>query len=328
MILAGDIGGTNTRLAIFDDKRKLVRKPSKFPTGDGKCLDEYVAKVLKSVKGEKITHACLAIAGPVIDGICSSTNIGRKFVAEDIRKAAGLESLILINDLVANAAGIETLEKNQIFTLIKGQKHHGNCAIVSPGTGLGEGALIWDGHRHRPIPSEGGHARFGPTTEVESDFLAYLSRTLSTVTYEDVCGGKGIEPLFRFFVERGEAVPAAFMRKFDRETPKRRAMHISEAAVDQSVPAAVKAMEFFVRTLAIEASNMVCKVFATGGVYLGGGIPPKILPLLKSRNFKDAFLTHRIEPIAELLKQVPVRVILHDDTALEGAANYGIKFDA
>ncbi len=328
MILAGDIGGTNTRLAIFDDRLTLVRPPSKFPTGNGSRLEEYVKKVLKSAKGEKITRACLAIAGPVIDGVCNSTNIGRAFVAEDIRKAAGLESLILINDLVANAAGIATLGKSDIHTLIKGEKHHGNCAIVSPGTGLGEGALIWDGRRHRPIPSEGGHSRFGPTTDLESDFYRYLAKRISTVTYEDVCSGKGIEPLFRFFVERGESVSPAFMRKFEKLESKKRGAAISEAALDKSQPAAVAAMNLFVRTLGIEASNMVFKVFATGGVYLGGGIPPKILPLLKTRIFKDAFLTHRVEPIRELLTQVPVRVILNDDTALEGAASYGSTFDA
>lgn len=327
MILAGDIGGTNTRLAVFDDRRRVVGRVHKFKTGDGLSLESRIKTVIRSVGRAAPRRACLAIAGPVIDGVCTSPNIGRTFRAREIQRATGLESLLLINDLVANAAGIESLDRSETVTIIKGEKHTGNCAIVSPGTGLGEGALIWDGTHHRPIPSEGGHSRFAPTNPLEQDLLTFLLRTNKTVTYEHVCSGKGIEPLFRFFVERGSTVSTPFMKRFDRQKiASDRAAMISDAALDRSEKAAVDAMEMFVRVLAVEASNMAFKVFATGGVYLGGGIPPRILPIIQSKLFKDAYLSHAV--LGDLLKRFPVRVILNTDTALEGAAIYGSRFSA
>jgi glucokinase len=327
MILAGDIGGTNTRLAVFDDRLKMVGRVHKFKTQGELSLEEHIEKVLHAARRDAPKRACLAIAGPVIDGICRPVNISRTFSADEMRKATGLESLIMINDLVANAAGIESLDRNETVTVLKGEKHFGNCAIVSPGTGLGEGALIWDGAHHRPIPSEGGHARFAPTSALEQDFLTFMLRSHKTVSFEHVCSGKGIEPLLRFFVERGSDVSAKFMKRFEREKPgSARAAMITDAALDHSEKAAVDAMELFVRVLAIEASNMAFKVFATGGVYLGGGIPPRILPMIKSKVFKDAFLSHAV--LGGLLKRFPVKVILNTDTALEGAAIYCSRFDA
>lgn len=327
MILAGDIGGTNTRLAVFDERARLVGRVHKFKTQGDLSLEQQMQKVLRSARRDPPRRACLAIAGPVIDGVCRPVNIPRTFSATDLRNAVGLDSLVLINDLVANAAGIESLDRTETVTILKGEKHFGNCAIVSPGTGLGEGALIWDGQHHRPIPSEGGHARFAPTNAIEQDLLSFLLRSNKTVTYEHVCSGKGIEPLFRFMVERGGEVSAAFLKRFERHKPgSDRAAMITSAAIDCSQPAAVEAMELFVRVLAVEASNMAFKVFATGGIYLGGGIPPRILPLIKSKVFKDAFLSHAV--LRDLLARFPVRVILNTDTALEGAAIYCSRFNA
>lgn len=326
MILAGDIGGTNTRLAVFDEHLERVGKVYQFKTGNGSELENRLEDVLRTRKNGPVVKACLAIAGPVIDGVCAPVNIGRSFKATEIRDALGLQSVVLINDLVANAAGIELLEKKDLVTIQRGEKHDGNCAIVSPGTGLGESALIWDGQYHRPIASEGGHARFAPTTELEQDLLTFMMRRNKTVTFEHVCSGQGIEPLFRFFVERSSPVSDRFLNRLDQTPIPQRAAVISKAGLDKTEPAAVQAMRLFVRILGIEASNMALKVFASGGVYLGGGIPPRVLPLIRSRTFQQAFLSHTV--VAKILARFPVRVILKTDTALEGAALYGLRFNS
>jgi glucokinase len=325
MILAGDIGGTNIRLAVFDKDLKRIGKVHQFKTGNGSDLETRLHDVLQTRKNGSVVRACLAVAGPVIDGVCAPVNIGRTFRATDIRDALGLESVVLINDLVANAAGIGLLKKNDLVTIQRGEKHHGNCAILSPGTGLGESALIWDGQQHRPIASEGGHARFAPTTELEQELLTFMMRRHKTVTFEHVCSGQGIEPLFRFFVERGSGVSNRFLSRLDQAPVPERAAIISKAGLHKTEPAAVQAMQLFVRILGIEASNLTLKVFACGGVYLGGGIPPRILPLIRSRTFKQAFLSNTI--FTKMLARVPVKVILNTDTALEGAAWYGLRFD-
>ncbi|HEX8342973.1 MAG TPA: glucokinase [Tepidisphaeraceae bacterium] len=327
MILAGDIGGTNTRLALFNDRMRMVGKPQKFSTGDGKQLENYVQQVLSAPAAAGVERACLAIAGPVIDGVCRATNIGRTFVADELRESAKLKSLTLINDLVANAAGVERLDRTETVVINKGRPQRGNAAIVSPGTGLGEASMIWDGTHHRPTASEGGHSRFAPTNELECELLAHLLKKYGdTVVCEDVVSGRGLEEIFNFFVLRGESVPAALQRKLDALPERKRGAVISEAALKKQSRAAMAAMDLFVRALAVESASVVMKVMAINGLYLGGGIPPKILPLLKTKAFRQAFTTHRT--MGKLLEGVPVKVILNDDTALEGAALYGLRFDA
>lgn len=326
MILAGDIGGTNTRLAVFNEDLERIGKVHQFKTGTGLELENRIRDLIKTIKTGSVVKACLAVAGPVIDGVCTPVNIGRTFRASEIRDAVGLESVTLINDLVANAAGIELLKKKDLVTIQRGEKHYGNCAIVSPGTGLGESALIWDGQHHRPIASEGGHARFAPTTELEQELLTFMMRLNKTVTFEHVCSGQGIEPVFRFFVERGSPVSKRFLNRLDQTPVPERAAIISKAGLEKTEPAAVQTMQLFVRILGIEASNMALKVFACGGVYLGGGIPPRILPFIRSQTFKHAYLSHTV--FAKMLARFPIRVILKTDTALEGAALYGLRFNA
>ncbi|HEY0007748.1 MAG TPA: glucokinase [Tepidisphaeraceae bacterium] len=323
MILAGDIGGTNTRLAVFDENYKVIGKQWKFPTGNGNDLETQIKKVFASVKIKPPT-ACLAMAGPVIENVCLGTNIGRRFVAEEMRKTLNLDSVTLINDLVANAAGVERLSKSELVTLMKGKRRTGTAALVSPGTGLGESIIVWDGHFLRPLPGEGGHARFAPTSELEVELFLYLLKKLGTVTTEDVVSGRGMDNLFSFYADRGLSVPKALQKKLDATPPANRGGLIAQAAVTKTSEAATEAMNLFVHLLGVEAASFALKTLAIGGVYLGGGIPPKILPLLQGPAFKKAFLTHRT--MAGLLKEIPVHVILNDDTALEGAALYGRRF--
>ena len=327
MILAGDIGGTNTRLALFDDQLKMIGKPQKSPTGNGSGLEEQIHRLLKRHR-QAPDKACLAVAGPVIENTANATNIGRRFIARDVARDTGLSSLVLINDLVANASGIELLSANETVTLLKGERHDGTAAVVSPGTGLGEATLVWDGHTRRAIASEGGHTRYSPDNARQRALCDYLQKQYSSVIVEHVISGRGIENVYAFFLSTGDAPTPAVSRAIAKAKPGQRAAIISRAAIEKSCAVCVDVMNLFVTSLGVECANMAVKVFASGGIFVGGGIPPKILPLLKTSLFKRSFLNHPTPAIVEFLKRVPMKVILNDDTALEGAALYGSRFDA
>lgn len=322
MILAGDIGGTNTRLAVFDDKLKIIGKPLKFPTGNGKSFEANVLKVLK--KNKSIDRACFAVAGPVMDGQVTMTNVGRSFDQASLSRALKIPKVSLINDLVANASGIELLNKKELQTLVKGESHVGNRAVVSPGTGLGVGGLIWDGTYHRPSPTEGGHAHFSPPDELSAELWLYLNEVHPTVTWEHILSGTGIENIYDFFVEIGGDTDAKTARLLSKAKPGQRAAIISQAGLQEACEACSATMELFAKLLATECQNIAVLYFAVGGLFIGGGIPPKVLPILKKKDFRKAFLTHKT--MGHLLAKVPVHVILNDDTALEGAALYGKRF--
>jgi glucokinase len=327
MILAGDIGGTNTRLALFDDQLKMVGKPLKSPTGNGSALEAQIRQLFKRHKHVP-DKACLAVAGPVIENAANATNIGRRFVARDIARDVGLTSLVLINDLVANASGIELLAKSETVTLLKGEHHDGTAAVVSPGTGLGQATLVWDGHTRRAIASEGGHTRYSPDNAGQRSLCEYLEKQFRSVTVERVISGRGIENIYAYFLHIGHTPAPDIARAIAKAKPGHRGAIISQAAIEKSCKLCVEVMTLFVSSLGIECANMAVKVFASGGVFVGGGIPPRILPLLKSPLFKRSFLNHPTPSIVEFLKRVPIKVILNDDTALEGAALYGSRFDA
>ena len=323
MILAGDIGGTNTRLAVFDPQGKPLSEPQKFPTGNGQQLEQQIGQVLTKF-GKPVDRACIAVAGPVIEGVCRSTNIGRTFVAGDIRNAINFKSLTLINDLVANASGIETLSDDEIVTIIDGETHAGSRAVCSPGTGLGEGLLIYDGKHHRAYPAEGGHSRFAPTTADERGLLEFLTKKTGDVIVEHVMSGRGIGNIFDYYVSTGRKPAEGVQKALEGVAAIDRGGIISKAAIDGTCDVCRATMDLFVHAFAVECASLAVKSFAIGGLYVGGGIPPKILPLLKGDTFKTAFVTHIT--MNAFLKQVPVRVILNDDTALEGAALYGQRF--
>ncbi|MDB5325774.1 MAG: glucokinase [Phycisphaerales bacterium] len=323
MILAGDIGGTNTRLAIFDDQQKPLTEAHKFSTGNGHQLEAQIGQVLEKF-GQKVDRACIAVAGPVIEGVCRSTNIGRTFVAEEIGKTIGFKSFTLINDLVGNASGIELLGEEEFVTLLPGEGRMGSRAVVSPGTGLGEGLLIYDGQYHRAFPSEGGHSRFAPTTPDEAGLLAFMQKKQGDVIVEHIMSGRGIGNIFDYYVSTGRKPADSVLAELAKVDHIGRGGVISKAALGHACDVCKSTMELFVHALAIESASMAVKSFAIGGIYIGGGIPPKILPLLKTEAFAKAFTTH--VTMGEFLKRVPVRVILNDDTALEGAALYGKRF--
>ncbi len=318
MILAGDVGGTNTRLAVFDDNggRLTPTAEATFPSREHGSL-EAVLRKFRAAHPFPVDRACVGVAGPVRQGRSDATNlpwlVDSRLVAEEL----GLKRVELINDLEANAWGIGVLERDDLAVLNAGAPDAGgNQAIISAGTGLGEAGLIWDGTRHRPFATEGGHSDFAPRNHLEMELLDYLLKQFQRVSYERVVSGPGLLNIYRFLRDTGRGEEPAWLAGRMRDQDP--GAVISQAALDGKSDLCAQALDLFVSLYGAEAGNLALKVLATGGVYLGGGIAPKILSKLKDPNFLNAFTAKgRLKP---LLQAIPVRVILNDKTALLGAA--------
>jgi glucokinase len=315
MYFAGDIGGTKTNLALFKDINtpiELKRYPSANYPNLHAILSEYQKEIglnLGELKG-----ACFAIAGPVVGGECKATNLPWTVDSEKLKEHLRLDDVFLINDLEANAHSIEILPQESITTLAKGKKGaNGNRAIVSPGTGLGEAGIYWDGKAHFPFASEGGHCEFGPRDDQEMRLCQYLMEQFRHASYERILSGPGIVNLFRFLVEvEGRSIP------IELNPLEVSAREITQLALEKQQPLCVETLRLFVTILGAECSNAVLKYFALGGLYIGGGIPPKILPMMQSPYFMEGFLDKG--RFRELLEQVPIKMINDEKASLKGAA--------
>jgi len=318
MLLCGDIGGTNTRLALF--RREPALEPTRiatYPNAHAAGLGDLLATFL-GADTSPIEAACFGIAGPVLGGRVETTNLPWVIDAEEVGGRLGGAPVFLLNDLEALAYGVAALRDDATVILNPGTAvPTGTIAIIAAGTGLGEGGLVWDGRRHVAIPSEGGHADFGPRSEREIALLRYLLGRYEHVSYERMVSGPGLAHLFEFLrdVERRE-VPPALAAALD--TPDAPAA-ITKAALAAGGPAiAAAALDMFVSIYGAEAGNLALKLKATGGVYVGGGIAPKILPKLTDGTFRTAFLAKG--RFADMLASIPVRVVTDDRIALFGAA--------
>jgi glucokinase len=324
MILAGDVGGTKVHLALysFAGGRLKPLRDEKFPAHEFASLDAVVNKFLASgtEKRNEIVGACFGCPGPVRDGRLKLTNLPWMLDERDLEKSLGIPNISLINDLEANGYGISELAPEKICVLHEGSPEAtGHAGLIAAGTGLGEALLIWDGQRHRPIPSEGGHCDFAARSNREIALLEYLRNTLKgRVSWERVVSGLGIKNIYAFLrdVEKiGE--PGWLHDRMAAEDPN---AVISQCAEDGSSSLCFETMKLFSGAYGAEAGNIALKVLATGGIYLGGGIAPKILQTLRNGTFLQAFLDKgRLSP---LLQSIPVRVILDDTCALLGAAAY------
>jgi glucokinase len=262
------------------------------------------------------------IAGPVNDGRVNVTNLPWTVDVQEISQILGDIPAYLLNDLEAIAYSIPTLQESDL-TSIKagGREEEGPIAVIAPGTGLGEAFLFWDGQRYRPIPSEGGHTDFAPATSLELELLTYLHTKMKHVSYERVCSGLGIPNLYNFFRDTGKyPEPDWLHHKLAGQTDK--TPTIMRVGMEGTAEICVATLGMFMGILGSEAGNLVLQALATGGVYLGGGIPPRILNFLKGGPFLEAFT--RKGRFSELLVQVPVDVIINDQAALFGAANHGL----
>lgn len=319
MILAGDIGGTKVNLAYFDtDLRLRPENMDSYPSRDYTSLQQIAEKFLGERKA-KVQYACFGIAGPVKNGQVSVTNLPWVIVEKELTETLGVKHTWLINDLEANAQGITGLKRSDFVTLNEGDEHAvGNAAVISAGTGLGEAGLFWDGNRHLPIASEGGHADFAPRTDIDIDLFLYLRKRLGRVEWESVLSGPGQYHIYEFLrdTNRGEE-PAWLAKELRADEPPR---VITRAALDKKSDLCVQALDLFVCYYGMEAANLALKVLATGGVYIGGGIAPKIIEKLQDGSFMRAFVGDN--RLKDLLEAMPVRVIMNDKTALIGAARY------
>jgi glucokinase len=326
MILAGDVGGTKVHLALYNFTRGRLSpvREHKFPAHDYATLDDVVKAFLGQNTGEKeeIVAACFGCPGPVKDGRLKLTNLPWTLDARDLQKSLGIEHIFLINDLEANGYGIPELATESVFTLLEGDPMSvGHRGLVSAGTGLGEALLVWDAktQRHTPLPSEGGHCDFAPRNEREIALLQYLRQTLKgRVSFERVVSGLGIKNVYEFLRDDQKMEEPEWLReRMATEDPN---AVIGECAENGSAEICFETLQMFVSAFGAEAGNVALKVLAMGGMYLGGGIAPKILKTMQNGEFAKAFLDKgRLSP---LLQTMPVRVILDDTCALLGAAAY------
>ena len=320
MILAGDIGGTNTRLAFVEERdgHLIPLVETTFPSREHASLEAVLRKFL-AANPDPISSAAFGIAGPVRNGRCDATNIPWVVDAALLAKGLGLDQTGLINDLEANAWGLGALEPTDFAVLNTGAPDaRGNAAIISAGTGLGQAGLYWDGRLHRPFASEGGHGDFAPRNELEIELLRYLLKQHQRVSTERVVSGPGLLNVYRFLRDTGRGEePAWLAERMRQQDPS---AVISQAALRRESALCEQALDLLVTLYGAEAGNLALKMMATGGVYLGGGIAPKILPKLQDPIFLNAFTAKgRLKP---LMQAMPVRVILNDQTALLGAARY------
>jgi glucokinase len=329
MILAGDVGGTKVHLALYDfeDGHLHPIRDHKFPAADFAQLDDVVQRFLSEADGHpgvdpsQIVAACFGCPGPVRDGRIKLTNLPWSLDARLLRDSLKIEHIFLLNDLEANGYGVPELSKEAIFVLHEGDPSAvGHRGLVSAGTGLGEAIMIWDGkHSHLPIPSEGGHCDYAPRTDREVALLQYLRRELKGhVSFERVVSGIGIKNVYAFLKDDQKMEEPDWLR--DRMATEDPNAVIGECAENGSSDICYETMQIFTAAYGAEAGNVALKVLASGGMYLGGGIAPKILKTLQTGAFTQAFLDKgRLSPV---LEAIPVRVILDDTCALLGTAAY------
>jgi glucokinase len=319
MILAGDVGGTKVHLGLYDfvDGRLECSRERRFAAGEYSGLEEIVKEFLGA---HQVAAACFGVPGPVRDGRLRLTNLPWTLDSRKLAAGLGITHLFLINDLEANGYGVAELSTEQIYTLSEGDPSQiGNRVLIAAGTGLGEGLLIWNGHNHIPYPSEGGHADYAPRNEDEIDLLRYLKQKYQgRISFERVISGPGLTNIYEFLREvRGLDEPAWLAERIAAEDPN---AVIAEVALAAKSEICERALEIFVSAYGAEAGNLALKLLSVGGVYLGGGIAPRILEKLRDGAFMRAFTGKgRLSP---LLENMPVRIILESRAALLGAAAY------
>jgi len=323
MIIAGDIGGTKTVMALIDrasGSRHLIRE-RRYSSSEYAALADIVEDFLSDVELPPIA-ACFGVAGPVDDNRVRVTNLPWEIDGLKLSEVIGGKPVWLLNDLEAIANAIPTLDASDLEIVKLGTRERFEpVAVIAPGTGLGEAFLFWDGQRYRAIPSEGGHTDFAPASPLELELLAYLQPRLGHVSYERVCSGIGIPNIYAFMKDSGKYDEPAWLQEalleVDDKTPV-----IVKMAQTKAASICEATFDLFLSILGSEAGNLVLQVLATGGVYLGGGIPPRICPDLRGEAFVSAFTQKG--RFSDLLSQVPVYVIMNPKAAIYGAANVGL----
>lgn len=321
MLLAGDIGGTKTHLALYSSDGGLVpQKQDKFKSSDYPSLEAVVQEFLAKEKGA-VDRATFGVPGPVLQGQITTTNLPWVVSEANLQRELGFPRVKLLNDLEATAYGLLHLAPADLVALNDAPPRSGTKAVIAPGTGLGEAVLFHQDGRYYAIPSEGGHTDFGPTNLIQIEILRHMLGKFGHVSYERIASGMGLPNIYeylrdnRFAAELPEVAEA--LAKAGDPTP----IIVQEAIAGKS-ELCIGTLNIFVSILGAEAGNLALKVMATGGIYLGGGIPPRIVSKLKDGTFMAAFVNKG--RFADMLAHIPVSVILNPDTALLGVAAYGL----
>lgn len=318
MILAGDIGGTHTRLAFFElhRNRPVPMLEVVYPSREHNGLESILEKFL-SAHTLPVERAGFGIAGIVRNGRCEAVNLPWIVDAAQLARFLHLRRIALVNDLEATAIGVSVLQPDEYHVLQPGAAQAGgNMAVIAAGTGLGQAGMYWDGRQYHPFATEGGHVDFAPRQDIEMELCRYLRAQFGRVSAERVVSGPGLEQIFEFLKTAGHGEEPAWLSE-QRQTQDAPAA-IAHAALERKDPLSEKALDLFVSLYGAEAGNLALKTMALAGVWVGGGIAPKILKKLEEPGFLQAFTDKgRLKP---LMETIPVRVILNTKTALLGAA--------
>ncbi len=325
MILAGDIGGTKTVLALFEpagDALRLVRDVT-YPSREHPTFEGILETFLQEERPASLHAGCFGVAGAIIDGRCQTTNL--PWVLEEKALAAYIKApcVKLLNDLEAAAYGMLHLQPDELAVLNPGAepKRKGNAAVIAAGTGLGEAMLFWDGTQYHPVASEGGHGDFAPRTDQEIELLRYLRAKFGHVSYERLLSGPGFYNIYSFLRDTGFAPePPWLTEKLKRSDPS---AIVSQLGVAREDPLCTAAVDLFAEIYGAEASNLALKCVAVGGVFLGGGIAPKMLPALQTGSFMRGFADKG--RFSDLAKSFRVSVALNPRAPLIGAAYYALR---
>lgn len=323
MILAGDIGGTHTRIALFNEDASRLRLVVEqvYPSREYRSLDEIIGLFLRD-QDIKVKLACFGIAGPVLHGHVSTPNLAWEVDALQLSKQLGIETVWLINDLQAHASGIGDLSPGDFLHLNQSEAAPGNAALIAAGTGLGEAGIYWDGVRRHAFPCEGGHADFAPRNDLEINLLQYLLKKFGRVSYERVLSGPGLKNIYEFLRDTGTEQEPGWLKEELKQSVDPVAT-ISKHGLEGKAAICERVLDIFVSVYGAEAGNLALKIMATGGIFLSGGIAGKILPKLKGPAFLQAFVAKG--RLQALMETIPVQVIVNDAVGLIGAARYAVS---
>ena len=324
-LLAGDIGGTKTILALFS----LEKGPSQplfevsYQSNAYSGLDPIIKDFFSQASATAAT-ACFGVAGPVRDGRAIITNLPWQPDTRMLQSSHDFSQATLINDLVATGYAIPHLSQSDLFIVNEGMHTPGGgIGIIAPGTGLGEAIFTWGDSRYIPVPSEGGHSDFAPTSEIEIELLTFLNKRYGHVSYDRICSGRGLPGIYDFIKSHFQIVEPDWLTE-ELSSSEDRTPIIVNAALDDSKHCEIcrNTLLMFVSILGGEAGNLALKGLTTGGMYVGGGIPPRILPFIQKEIFMKSF--NNKGRMSYLLNDIPVKVILNPKAALIGAASVGL----
>ncbi len=319
MILAGDMGGTHTRLGLFNQSGEgQAIGEMKILNREVSGIEEIIQRFLEETKidGLRIQKACLAVAGPVRDGRCHMTNLSWSIEAAHLSKRFGIPIFTLINDLEAHAHGLPLLSKDDVFVLQSGAPQTGNQALAFCGTGLGEAGVFWNGEQFCPFAGEGGHADFAPRNELEIELLLYLKKKYGHVSYERILSGAGLYEIFQFLIHsRKERVADIVKNEMQKKNPTH---VIVEMGRNKTDGVCSQALDLFLSIYGAEAGNLALKFLSLGGIYIGGGMISHLGERVRNSSFLSSFCDKG--RFKALLESIPVTVVLVDNTALLGAA--------